>query len=322
MRRWVALITIVGAALVAVAAPARAQTGVPPEPSYPKDFPDPSVIYAGGQYVAYATGSGNLELQVMSSHDLQHWGNVTNPLPRPPLWAALGFTWAPGVTQLGGRYVMYYTARYLTTDKQCIGVATSSVPVGPFVDNSLMPLICQPPGSIDPSPFIAPNGKPYLVWKSDDNSSGNRTNLWSQALTPDGLSLVGSAGHLLEGNVTYGLEPSWQRMVVEGPTMVSSGGSYYLFYGGGKWDSTGSGIGYAVCSSPMGPCSDRSAAAPWAATHGAVVGPQGPSVFRDPRGQLRLAYAAWTGPVGYAYGGARSLWLGNLSFVNGRPVLS
>jgi beta-xylosidase len=322
MRRLVALLTIVGAALVAVGVPARAETGAPAAPSYPKDFPDPHVIYAGGRYVAYATGTDGLELQVMTSGDLAHWGSVSNPLPHPPLWAALGFTWAPGVVRLGGRYVMYYTARYLTTDKQCIGLATSSAPTGPFVDNSVLPFICQQPGSIDPDPVIAADGKPYVVWKSDDNSSGQRTNLWSQALSGDGLSLVGSPRRLIEGNVTYGLVPSWQRLVVEGPAMVLSGGAYYLFYGGGKWDSRGSGIGYAVCSSPLGPCSDRTMAAPWVATRAAVVGPQGPSIFRDSRGQLRLAFAAWTGPVGYANGGVRSLWLGNLSFSSGRPVLS
>jgi hypothetical protein len=36
---------------------------------------------------------------------------------------------------------------------------------------------------------------------------------------------------------------------------------------------------------------------------------------------LRMAYAAWTGGVGYSNGGVRSLWVDNLSFTSGRPVL-
>jgi len=332
MRLRAALLTLATAGLLAVTAPAyaRSQTGsggaaiVTPSlstgPVYPKDFPDPYVIYAGGQYVAYATGSNGLQLQMLTSRDLVNWSNVSDPITLP-LWAVPGYTWAPGVVQLGGKFVMYYTARYLVTQKQCIGVATSSAATGPFLDGSSKPLVCQTPGSIDPYPYIAPNGVPYLVWKSDDNSSGQRTNLWSQRLSADGLSLIGSASHLLQANSTYHFSPSWQKSIVEGPAMVQSGSSYYLFYGGGYWNTSGSGIGYAVCSSPTGPCTDQSKAGPWVGSHGAAVGPQGPSIFRDSSGQLHMAYAAWTGGAGYANHGVRSLWIDALTFNSGKPVL-
>ena len=52
------------------------------------------------------------------------------------------------------------------------------------------------------------------------------------------------------------------------------------------------------------------------------VGPQGPTVFTDTAGRLRLGFAAWNGPVGYTSGGVRALWTARLSFVYGKPTLN
>jgi hypothetical protein len=37
-------------------------------------------------------------------------------------------------------------------------------------------------------------------------------------------------------------------------------------------------------------------------------------VFTDLSGATRMAFAAWSGPVGYQNGGVRALWIGNLGF--------
>jgi hypothetical protein len=94
---------------------------------------------------------------------------------------------------------------------------------------------------------------------------------------------------------------------------VQDGPVEILFFGGNHWDTAGSGIGYAVCATASGPCVDASLLGPWLHTTSSVVGPQGPSVFVDHAGQLRMAYAAWSGPVGYQHGGARTMWIGRLS---------
>jgi hypothetical protein len=45
-------------------------------------------------------------------------------------------------------------------------------------------------------------------------------------------------------------------------------------------------------------------------------------IFTDASGSTRMAFAAWYGTVGYENGGARSLWIGTLSFgLLGRPYL-
>ena len=98
-------------------------------------------------------------------------------------------------------FVMYYTARYTTSGKQCVSYAVSTTgPAGPFVDNSTSPWLCQLAigGSIDPSPFVDPaNNQTYLVWKNDGNCCGDQVNIWAQALAPNGTTLLGQPQSLI-----------------------------------------------------------------------------------------------------------------------------
>ena len=268
------------------------------------DFPDPHLLQVGSEWWAYSTGSGLRNVQVMSSADLHHWSPLADALPLLPRWAEVGYSWAPRVLFIGGRYVMYYAAREAAVGRQCLSVATSPTPGGPFTDTSTEPLSCQVSdgGSIDPFPFLAPDGSLYLVWKSEDNGIGSPSRIGAQRLNPDGLTLVGPRPRLLTAR------QRWQAGVVEGPAMVASGGRFYLFYGGNHWDSAAAGIGYATCLSPLGPCTDASVTGPWLATHGAAVGPSGPDVFIGGDGATRIVYHAWAGAVGYP-GGRRTLWI-------------
>ncbi|HET6965971.1 MAG TPA: glycoside hydrolase family 43 protein [Acidimicrobiales bacterium] len=291
-------------------------------PVYAGDFPDPSLLLSENTYWAYSTGSGGRNLQVMRSPDMRTWSNPVDPLPTLPAWAGAGRTWAPGVMKIGDVYVMYYTVRDTALSTQCISLATSTTPGGPFVDKSSGPLICQTAhgGSIDPNPYRDPvSGGLFLVWKSDDNSIGQRTHLWGQPLSADGLSLsAGTAPTLL---LTQSAR--WQSPAVEGPTVVRAGGVYYLFYGANSYNSANSGIGYATSRSLLGAYTDQSRYRPWLATTGRAVGPQGPMVFTDGAGANRMAFAAWYGAAGYQNGGMRALWIGTLGFDRrGTPALS
>jgi hypothetical protein len=210
---------------------------------------------------------------------------------------------------------MYYTAFRPATGFECIGVATSVAPTGPFVDRSTAPLICQPRGSIDPSPYVAPGGQTYLVWKEESPQIGGPSHIWSQPIAAGGRSLAGTPSLLL--SATQG----WQDETVEGPDMVSDGDMTVLFYGANHWNTAGSAIGYALCTTPMGPCANVSVGGGWLASDSRVVGPQGPSAFTGPDGQTYLAYASWSGGVGYDHGGRRTLWIDRLGFVAGLPVL-
>lgn len=290
----------------------------PALPSYPGDFPDQSVVRdaATASYWAYSTQHGLTNVQVMSGTVAGTWSIPYEALPRLPSWASWGYTWAPSVEELGGRWVMWYSTREAASGRQCLSVATAASPGGPFADTSTAPAICQlgDAGSIDADIFLD-GATSYLIWKSEDNAVGAPTHIWAAALAPDGTSVVGSWTQILTEDAP------WQRPVVEGPTMVMNDGSYYLFYGANNWDSYSAGIGYATCTGPLGPCVDRSTSGPWLSTQGDAIGPSGPDVFTDATGATRLAYHAWFGCVGYPSCN-RALWIGHLSFDKGGPVLT
>jgi hypothetical protein len=277
---------------------------------FPFDFPDPFVLRVGGHYWAYSTNAGGGNVQLIEADALGQWRWVGNALPNLPAWATPNRTWAPSVLPIGGRFVLYYTARHAASGRQCISVATGRSPAGPFVDGSAGPLVCQLDlgGSIDPSPVVAPNGTPYLVWRSD----GVPARLWSQQLSADGTALVGPAVALLSA------DRRWERGVVEGPAMAAGGGRYYLFYSARTWNTADYAIGYATCATPLGPCTKVTTGGPFFATQPGIVGPGGQDFFTDGNGALMVAFHAWQeGQVGYP--NRRRLHVMRVSFAGGAP---
>ena len=271
------------------------------------DFPDPFVLRVGDDYYAFATNTDLKNVPVLATHGLFGTGGRRDALPSLPSWAEFGWVWAPSVLQLGSTFVLYYSARVHGLERECLSTAVASKPIGPFVDDSRGPGVCPPGSAIDPSPFADSSGALYLVWK-------NENVIVSQRLGADGRSLVGSPTPLL------GADQAWEAGIVEGPAMTQAGGRYYLFYSGNQWQSANYAIGYAVCTSPSGPC--VKAPGPWLASGVGVEGPGGPDFFTDPSGQLWMSLHAWAGgQVGYPQG-ARDLFVLKLSFPNGVPVAS
>jgi hypothetical protein len=312
----VAVLTM-AASVSGVISPASGATG----PAYGKDFPDPHVLVVGGVFYAYSTNVAGMNVPVMTSTNLTSWTATSDALRALPQWATPGRTWAPTVLARGGAYALYYTVEETSTQRQCLSVGSAPSPKGPFTDTSSGPLVCQLPlgGSIDPYVFTDPQGSSYLLWKSDNNALGQPTSLWGQPLA------AGGTGFALGSSPVWLLTQSapWQAPAMEGPAMVKSGATYYLFYGANRWDSSSSAIGYATCSTPLGPCADQSTSRPWLATSPTLkppLGPQGPTVFTDPTGTTRLGFSAWNGTAGYP-GGVRALWIAPLSFPNGKPTL-
>jgi Glycosyl hydrolases family 43/Tectonin domain len=310
------MVALCTAAAVPVAGFAQSSIpSLPVSPSYSGDFPDPAVVWdsSTGLYWAYSTNSGLTNIQVMSSPNLTTWSPIQDALPTLPSWASFGYTWAPSVARFGTTWVMWYTVRDDSSGRECISVATSAAPGGPFTDSTAGPVICQLPdgGSIDPNIFVD-GANAYLVWKSDDNAIGQLTHLWAAPLSGGGTTITSTPVQLLSEDAV------WQAPSMEGPTMVLNGGVYYLFYGANNWDSPGSAIGYAQCSSPLGPCTDWTTAGPWLQSDGSALGPSGPDVFTDAAGAPQLAYEAWNGCVGYPDCN-RALWITPLSFAGGVP---
>ena len=288
-------------------------------PVYKHDFPDPHIILVDDTYYAYATTNGSsINIRVMSSSDLVNWESLGDALPALPKWSVLnsGYTWAPGVMQIGDQFVMYYVARAKTVDRQCIGVATSNDPAGPFTDSNDEAFICQGKlgGSIDAYPFRDDDGKLYILWKNDGNCCGLEVALWVQELSANGLTLVGEPVKLIVR------DQPWERPLIENPAMVKHNAKYYLFYSGNWWESHMYAVGYAVCKTVTGPC-EKPLNEPWFQFKPPVMGPGGESFFTDKEGNLWMAYHAWTGAnVGYSGGGERSLRIDLVTFDKDKPV--
>jgi beta-xylosidase len=273
-------------------------------PVFRDNFPDPHVVEHEGEFIAYATNAG-INLPMLTSRDLVRWTWVTGAdgkrrdgMPELAPWVKEGFTWAPEVMKVDGKWLLYYTAAHGKRNVQCLGVASADGPKGPFRDGSTGPLVCQYDlgGTIDANPFRDKNGKLYLYYKSDGNRVGKKTVIWGQRLSDDGLSVLGAPAALVED------DKKWEWKLVEAPTMVRSPSGYQLFFSAAffGWDPkerlSRYATGYATCAGPLGPCRDapenpilnsfNDKAA------GCLSGPGHTSIF-ETRGRHFIAFHAW-----------------------------
>jgi beta-xylosidase len=270
---------------------------------YRGDFPDPAIVRSGNTYYAYSTTVASLNLPMIVSTDLRHWRVLGEGLARPARWAlsrrvgkrVVARTWAPTVARFGNRFVHAYAtpARGARDHRMCISVSTSRRHTGGFVDRTRRPFICPANrGAIDPEFFRAPGGARYLLWKSEQTAT-YPSQLWSHRISGTGTKLYSTHGLLLSTRAP------WEGRVIENPSMIAYAGRYYLFYSGGSYADSSYATGYAVCRTPLGPCT-RMSDKPLLATGGKVAGPGGATAFLDSVGRLHLAYAAWDyGNTGY-----------------------
>jgi len=308
--RWVlALVTL---ALTSCAGGGHRGAVTPPTSSLPVlrsagqtpsagDLGDPSLLTvpAGptgpARYVLFGTGDWPSNVPTALSSDLKSWRPAADALPVVPAWSKTdryhSRIWAPAVSAVGSRWLLYITVPGRGSGRQCIAVAASDRPEGPYRDAIGHPLVCQSSlgGSIDPA-IVRGDAGMTLLWKSDGNCCGLPATLWSQSLRADGLAVTGPAHPLLAAS------RSWQAGVIEEPAMVpASRGGWWLFYSGGPFDRESYSIGVASCPTLAGPCTDRSAQ-PYRASVPGQRSPGGLDVFRDLDGRLRDVFDTWTRP--------------------------
>ncbi|MDQ4036433.1 MAG: glycoside hydrolase family 43 protein [Chloroflexota bacterium] len=310
-----------------------------------RNFPDPDVQQVGDSFYAYATtnfmaasGSGS-HIQVARSSDLINWERLPDALPELAPWSGLtplfraqphSATWAPDVQQIDDRFVMYYTTpaseipRPDGKPSQCLSVAISDAPEGPFVDESEGPLACQPDlgGSIDGSYFKDHDGTQYLVWKNDGNCCGQPTNFWLQELTAEGTAVTGEPVQL----AGLANDDAWEGGVIESPQILIHEGRYYIFYSGNDFASGSYAVGYATAHALEGPYTDAEEnpilftdfkTAPALG----MAGPGHQGIFTDEDGDLWMAYHAWDNTAIGNDSVGRHLWLDELLFEDGKPVI-
>ena len=285
------------------------------------DAPDPTVVESGSTLYAYTTnisvfGTWYNTPVWSSTTDGATWKLERDALPAPGSWTeGQGFVWAPGVIRLGdGTWNLYYAARmlgstanpqYRGAGMQCIGVATATSPLGPFISRPTVygALVCQWDlgGSIDPKPVYGDDGGLRLAYKSDENAPfiGQNSRLWSSRLTGNGLAQAAPPVFLLIR------DRGWEWPLIENPSMFKAGGRWWMTYAGGSWDSSGYATGLATCSGPDGPCAKVSSS-PWLASGNGIAGPGGADFYRTADDRLFMAYAGWDpAAIGYGKGGWR-----------------
>jgi len=248
-------------------------------PIFNGDFADPFALRTTDALYLYASvtvstqysSGAHVPVIVLSRNSGFEGHYLGDALPTLPKWTVAGFQWAPSIwTRPDGTYVMYYstpatiplgclapsppygcvTTTNGRSSAMCISRATSTSPEGPFVDDSSSAFVCpvSQGGAIDPSVFVASDGTPWLLWKSDGDCCNQPTSIFSQQLSADGLAVVGPAYRLI------GASQSWEGGLVEGPSMIQNGSTFWLFYSANLWGTDGYGIGVARCASVIGPC--------------------------------------------------------------------
>jgi arabinan endo-1,5-alpha-L-arabinosidase len=313
MRRSLALATATVLVVLAAPAPAHAAT-TPPSLVIASDFPDPDISKFGGTYYAYSTNNGFGNVPVASAASVfGPWSRRGDALPVLGAWAAGGLTWAPDVSQRAdGRYLLYYTARSVATNRQCIGAALATSPLGPFSPVGSNPLVCNASegGDIDASSFIDSTGVRYLLYKDDGNAVGQPTSLWLQQVAADGVTLQGARVELLRSG-----RPE-EAGIIEAPVLTKVGGRYVLFYSLGPYGGDAYQTSYATATALTGPYTKAyRSLMTTAGFDGAVRGPGGADVIREAAGD-HIVFHGWINNYS-----ARGMYVAALGWAGGYPVV-
>ncbi|MCY7326025.1 MAG: glycoside hydrolase family 43 protein [Microbacteriaceae bacterium] len=223
-----------------------------PAAAIDRNFPDPDILKVGDTFYAYATNDNNANVQVAVSDGGDEWRMLDDDaFPDLPSWVIPGKTWAPEVTEVSpGNYVLYFTATNFRPSLQCIGVATSTNPAGPFVAVGDGMLVCpeEEGGAIDASTFVDGTGL-HLVWKNDGNCCGLDTWISTAPLSADGLALTGPGQRIIKQTLAF------EGELVEAPTIVMRDSAYVLLYSANNYGDGTYAVGLAAAPDLAGPWS-------------------------------------------------------------------
>ncbi|KAF7712585.1 Arabinan endo-1,5-alpha-L-arabinanase [Penicillium ucsense] len=221
------------------------------------DFADPSVISTGDGHYAFATGGNGVNVQMAHSTDLTNWelmsGHDAMPGPYPSWVAGSPAIWAPDVIQRDdGKFIMYVSASASQdASKHCVGAAVADQVTGPYTLEQ-SPLACplDKGGAIDADGFKDGNTY-YVVYKVDGNSLNqgstlNPTPIMLQQLNSDGVTPNGDPVQLIDRDNNDG-------PLVEAPSLVNVGGTYYLTFSSNWYNTPKYDVSYAIASSVTGP---------------------------------------------------------------------
>ncbi|MBY0522059.1 MAG: glycoside hydrolase family 43 protein [Gemmataceae bacterium] len=315
-------------------------------PVYAGYFADPFVWQHRGVYYAVGTGAAEAAGQtdppstgnrlgnvfpLLRSDNLMDWHPVGRALARPDRLLGDNF-WAPEVAEHDGVFYLYYSVGHGDKRHQ-LRVAASQRPTGPYEDMGrtlIEPEHCA--FAIDPHPFQDDDGRWYLFYARDflDTEGGTRAGtalavrpLESMLQLAEEETVVLRARfdwqRFLRDRPMYGRLFDWHTL--EGPCVRKHDGRYYCFYSGGRWETEGYGVDYAVADHVLGPYATQDAAEGprvLRSVPGERLGPGHNSIAVGPDGRTDfIVYHAWDPAMT-----ARRMFVAPLAWTADGPRLS
>ncbi|HTV13884.1 MAG TPA: arabinan endo-1,5-alpha-L-arabinosidase [Acidobacteriaceae bacterium] len=298
---------------------------------------DPSIIRQGSTYYAFTTDVIGLPLgnylPIRCSQDKVSWTACGSIFPNAiPAWVVAKVPgivglWAPDISYFDGLYHVYYAGSTLGSQRSVIGLVTNVTldatdPNYRWVDEGEV-LESQPGddfNAIDPNILIDTDGSVWMTYGS------YWTGIKQRQIDP-------TTGMLLAGNTTrYNLatRPGVPGNPIEGSSLVHHGNYYYLFVSIDyccnqdiATDDYKEAVGRGT--SPHGPFYDESGTAMMSGggtvllqSDGTWNAPGGGTAYLDPtNGDSLIVFHA----LNMTQNGALYMWLKNLAWVNGWPVI-
>jgi arabinan endo-1,5-alpha-L-arabinosidase len=257
---------------------------------------DPTMAREGGTYYVFSTGDpagviGNGNIQIRTSSDLRSWTYDGTVFAQKPAWitAALGAIpnlWAPDISYFAGLWHLYYAGSSFGSNNSVIGLATTptldpSSPRYHWTDDGLVfqSTTADDFNAIDPSLVSGPSGTKWLAFGS----------FWSGIKLLQLDAATGKPASSSPDITSLAQQPAPDPL--EGATITSHGGYYYLFASLG-FCCRGIGSSYSIIvgrsTSVAGPYTDPEGTdlmnAGGGEVQGAVqgmIGPGSASVYQD-----------------------------------------
>ena len=269
---------------------------------------DPFILRASdGRYYLYCTSEDGSGFPVRSSADLLNWTEHGLALrAKDGRWANDTF-WAPECYELGGKYVLLYSANWKDNPTQAlenyrIGAAVADTPVGPFVEMSDRPIF-DPGYPIIDANLYQEGGRYYLYYSRccyEHNVDGLEESwIYGVELKPDFSGVIGEPVLLLrpeqpwEGRSAAATGRRWN----EGSFLMKAGDRYLMTYSGNFFGGPDYAVGYAVGQSPLGPFA-KAEENPILERYGEVTGTGHSCMLRSPEGELLICYHGRTEKTG------------------------
>ncbi|MBE8724327.1 glycoside hydrolase family 43 protein [Flavobacterium hungaricum] len=213
---------------------------------------DPTIFYDNGTYYLYGTTTAETPLNgngfmVYTSSDLKKWKGPAGAqnglvLKKGESFGTQGF-WAPQLFKYNNRFHIIYTA------DENIAIASSDSPLGPFKNDSKVPMFASGK-QIDPFVFIDEDGKKYLYHVRLTN--GNR--IFAAELKEDVSGIKEETlTECISGVLPWENTQNVSWAVTEGPTVLKRNGLYFMIYSANDFRNPNYAVGYATAKSPLGP---------------------------------------------------------------------